>query len=91
MNPITWLILAVIKLYFYIIIAQIIYSWLVHFNVLNRYQPFVQQLGVFFQRMTEPAYRRIRKYVPPIGGFDLSPIILILALQFVAYTVAWAS
>ena len=82
MNPITWLIYTVLNVYSWFIIASVILSLLVHFNIVNRYQPFVQQVGIFLQRVTEPVYRRVRKVLPPLGGFDLSPMIVLIALQF---------
>lgn len=93
MNPILWLFNNVIGIYMFFIIVQAILSLLIMFNIVNRYQPFVQQVSVFLSGITEPAYRRIRRYVPQIanmGGFDLSPMLLYVALQFVQYSVNWA-
>jgi YggT family protein len=57
-------------------------SWLVVFNVVNVRNRFVYQLGRFLDAITEPVLRPIRRIVPLIGGIDLSPIVLIFALQF---------
>ena len=89
MNPIIWLINTVIDLYIYIIIGNIILSLLISFNIVNRYQPFVQQIGTALNRLTEPALSRIRKYLPPLGGLDLSPIVLIIGLNFIRYSVMY--
>lgn len=89
MNPITWLIYTAIDIYMWIVLIYIIMNLLVHFNIINRYQPFVQQLNVALARLTEPALKRIRKVLPPVGGFDLSPLVLIIALQFLQRIVVY--
>lgn len=89
-NPIIWLFNTVIELYLFFIIASAIISLLISFNIINRYQPLVQQINVFLERMTEPAYRRIRRYVPIMGGMDLSPLVLYVLVRFIQYTVNWA-
>jgi YggT family protein len=82
MPPITWLIYTILEVYSWFIIAAVILSLLIYFNIVNRYQPLVQQIGMFLQRVTEPALKRIRKILPPLGGFDLSPIVLLIIVQF---------
>jgi YggT family protein len=77
-----WLVNTVVQLYIWIIIASAILSWLVVFNVVNTRNRFVYQLGRFLEAITEPLMRPIRKVIPLIGGVDLSPIVLILGLQF---------
>jgi YggT family protein len=81
-NPFYWLIDTVIELYFWVVIASVILSWLVAFNVINTRNSFVNQIGEFLYRATEPALRPIRGYVPNLGGIDISPLILLLLLQF---------
>ena len=90
MNPILWLINSVLEIYLFFIIASAIISLLISFNIINRYQPFVQQVNTFLSGITEPAYRRIRRYVPQMGGFDLSPLVLYVLVRFVQYTINWA-
>ena len=77
-----WLVNTVITTYIWVIIGSAILSWLVVFNVVNVRNRFVYQLGRFLDGITEPALRPIRKVIPLIGGIDLSPIVLIFALQF---------
>lgn len=89
-NPIIWLINSVLEIYLWFIIASAIISLLITFNMLNRYNPIVQQINVFLEGVTEPAYRRIRRYVPIMGGMDLSPLILYVIVRFVQYTINWA-
>lgn len=69
-------------LYSFVVIAAVILTWLVQFNVVNNRNQFVYALGDFLHRATEPALRPIRERMPNLGGIDVSPIVLILALQF---------
>ena len=82
MQAIFWLIGTVINLYIYMLIGSAILSWLVAFNVINTSNKFVYMVGDFLYRVTEPALRPIRRVIPDLGGIDISPIILILLLQF---------
>ena len=82
LGPLIWLISTVIDLYIWVIIAGVILSWLVAFNVINTRNRFVYLVGDFIQRLTEPALRPIRNILPNLGGIDLSPLVLILLLIF---------
>lgn len=79
---IAWLVNTVIGLLIFLIIAQAILSWLVVFNVVNVRNKFVYQAARFLDRLTDPLLRPIRRVVPNLGGVDISPVILLLALQF---------
>jgi YggT family protein len=74
--------LLVIDIYIWLLIAQAILSWLLAFGVVNRYNRAVAVIGDFLYRITEPALRPIRRFLPNFGGIDISPIILILILYF---------
>ncbi len=89
LNPFLWLILTIIDLYFYVILATVILSWLVAFGVVNASNPYVRQIGMALRRLTEPLLGPIRRALPDLGGIDVSPIVLLLALQFVKYLVAY--
>ena len=89
MNPFLWLILTVIDLYFYVILATVVLSWLVAFNVVNRSNPYVRQFGYALQRLTEPLLGPIRRRLPDLGGIDVSPIVLLLVMQFARYFIAY--
>lgn len=82
MNPVHWLIDTVLELYIWVVIASVILSWLVAFNVINTRNSFVNQIGEFLHRATEPALRPIRNFLPSLGGIDVSPVVLILLLVF---------
>jgi len=64
----------------YIIFAQVILSWLVAFNILNLQQSFVRQVWQGLNQLTEPLYRRIRRFLPDMGGIDLSPMVVLVAI-----------
>ena len=78
-----WLIDEVLTLYWWAIIIAAVLSNLLAFGVLDRRNRFVWSLGEFFYRITEPALRPIRQFIPSFGGIDISPIILLLLLGFV--------
>lgn len=82
MSAIIWLIDTVLTLAFWIILIQVILSWLVNFNVVNSRQPFVYQLGTALYRLTEPVYRPIRRFLPDLGGIDLAPLIAGIGILF---------
>ena len=70
-------------------IAAAVLSWLVAFNVVNRYNPTVRIIGDTLFRLTEPLLRPIRNVLPSLGGLDISPVILILALLFLERVIFW--
>ena len=82
MGAVFWLIDTVIEIYIWLLIAQAILSWLLAFGVVNRYNRGVAVIGDFLYRVTEPALRPIRSFLPNFGGVDISPLILILILMF---------
>jgi len=82
------LISSVIQLYIYVVIAAVIMSWLITLRVVNFGNPFVYQVYRALTAITEPALGRIRRYMPNLGGVDLSPVVLILLLVF-AQNLLW--
>ena len=82
MNSFLALIDLILVLYTWVLIIYVVMSWLTAFNVINTYNPFVNQIGRFLYKITEPVLRPIRKIVPDIGGIDLSPLILLLLIWF---------
>ena len=83
MIPIYLLVLQLLKLYSYVVIANVIISWLIAFNVLNTSNRFVYSILEFTYKLTDPIYNRIRKFMPNLGAFDISPIILLLLIWFI--------
>jgi YggT family protein len=82
MNPVHWLIDTVLELYIWVIIASVVLSWLIAFNVINTGNSFVHQIGDCLHRATEPALRPLRGFLPNLGGIDIAPVVLILLLVF---------
>ena len=64
----------------FIIIVQIIMSWLITFQILNMHQQVVAQIWDGLTRLTEPVYRPIRNLLPPMGGLDLAPLVVFLGI-----------
>ena len=83
MIAIFYLALQILKLYSYVVIANVIISWLIAFNVLNTSNRFVYSILDFTYRLTEPFLSKIRRFLPTLGAFDISPIILLLLIWFI--------
>ena len=83
MIAIFYLVLQILKIYTYVVIANVVISWLVAFNVLNTSNRFVYSVLDFTYRMTEPFLNRIRSFLPNLGAFDISPIILLMLIWII--------
>ncbi len=73
----------IIGLYTFVVVISVVLTWLVQFNVVNTSNQLVHMIGDFLYRVTEPILKRIRSVIPSVGGMDLSPLILLLALFFI--------
>lgn len=82
MDSILWLIRQVVQIYTYLLFAYIVVDLLVKFGVVNAYNRVVYVVMDFLSRITEPALRPIRNVMPNLGGIDISPVVLVLGLQF---------
>ncbi len=83
MLPVLDLIDTVLSLYMLVLIVQAVLSWLIVFGVVNRYNRAVSMIGDVTYRLTEPVLRPIRRFVPNVGGLDLSFLILVLLIYFI--------
>jgi YggT family protein len=83
MESIIWLVNTLFSLYWWVILGSVVLSWLLAFGIVNNSNQQVRQVGAFLHRMTEPVLAPIRKILPNLGGIDISPIILLLGLEFV--------
>jgi len=83
MNAIILLIERIIDLYVWVLIINVMFSWLVAFNVLNTQNRFVNIVLEVTYKLTDPPLNYIRKFIPNLGSIDISPIILILVLMFI--------
>ncbi|KCZ56409.1 hypothetical protein HY29_08945 [Hyphomonas beringensis] len=76
------LILLILRIVTFIIIVQAVLSWLVAFNVLSIQNPTIRNIWSGLERITEPVYRPIRNILPPMGGLDLTPMVVLLIIFF---------
>ena len=83
MEPILLLLYRVIDIYFYILIINIILSWLIAFNVVNTQNRLVVTILYATNRLTDPLLKPVRRILPNLGVIDISPIILVLCLLFI--------
>ena len=74
---------ALLQLLLLAIIVQAILSWLFAFDVINHRNRFVAQIADFLDRVVGPVLAPFRRIIPPLGGIDISPIVVLLLLQFV--------
>ena len=72
-----------LNIYYYVVIVNVIISWLVAFNVLNTQNRFVYSILEMTYRLTDPILNRIRRFLPNLGSLDISPIILLLLIWFI--------
>jgi YggT family protein len=89
-NPVSALIINVLEIYKWVVIAAVVASWLVAFNVINIHNNVVRTVVRFLDALTEPVFRQVRRVIPPMGGLDLSPIIVFIAIWFIEYAIQWA-
>ncbi|SFG84219.1 YggT family protein [Palleronia marisminoris] len=74
------ILLLILDVVWFIMIAHIIMSWLINFQVLNLRQPLVAQIWDGLNRVLEPLYGPIRRVLPPMGGLDLAPLVALIAV-----------
>ena len=83
MIAVFYLALQILKLYSYVVIANVVISWLIAFNILNTHNRFVYSILELTYRLTDPFLNRIRRFLPNLGSLDISPIILLLLIWFI--------
>ena len=83
MIAIFYLALQILKLYSYVVIANVVVSWLIAFNILNTQNRFVYSILEFSYRLTDPILNKIRRFLPNLGSLDISPVILLLLIWFI--------
>ena len=83
MKSIFFLVDSVINIYIWLIIINVILSWLVAFNVLNTQNKFVFAVLNATHQLTDPVLNKIRRFIPNLGSIDISPVVLILLLIFI--------
>ena len=83
MRAILEIILLILDLYWWVLLATIIFSWLISFNVINTRNQVVETVWRVLTALTDPLLRPIRRVIPSFGGLDLSPIVLFLVIYFI--------
>ena len=83
MTSLFQILMFLLNILYFVVIAHVIMSWLINFQVLNLRQPLVAQIWDGLNRLLEPIYRRVRQYVPPMGGIDLAPLIVLIGVAIV--------
>lgn len=80
MKPIIEVLLIILDFYWFVILVSVVLSWLINFNVINSRNEIVRAIWRIAYDLTEPAYRVIRRVIPPLGGIDFSPFVLLLLI-----------
>jgi YggT family protein len=70
----------VLDVVIFVIFAHVIMSWLINFQVLNLRQPLVAQIWDGLSRLLEPLFAPVRRILPPMGGLDLAPLVVLIAV-----------
>ena len=83
MIAIFYLVLQILKLYSYVVIINVVLSWLIAFNILNTQNRFVYSVLELSYRLTDPLLNKIRRFLPNLGNLDISPVILLLLIWFI--------
>lgn len=86
MSLIFWLLSTAVNIYIMIVIVQVALSWLVAFEVVNDKNEAAQNLTTLLKKATDPVYKPLRKYIPPVGGIDITPLVVIIGLQIILAT-----
>ena len=82
MNSLLILVDSIFDLYCFTLIAYVVVTWLVTFNIINPWQPLTRAITNGLSRLHDPVLDWIRSVIPSLGGLDISPVILLLAIQF---------
>lgn len=87
MSSILQILLLLLNVAWFIVIVHIVMSWLINFQVLNLRQPLVSQLWDGLNRLVEPVYARIRRFMPDTGALDLAPLVALIGLYIIRIVV----
>ncbi len=80
MTSLFQILMLVLDVVWFVMIAHIVMSWLINFQVLNLRQPIVAQIWDGLSRLLEPLYAPIRRFLPPMGGLDLAPLVALIGV-----------
>lgn len=82
LEPIFYILSILLDLYVKVIVIEVLVNWCIALGVLSTSNDIVSRIEEFLNKLTDPLYKLVRKYVPPIAGIDISPAILILVMIF---------
>ena len=80
MTSLFQILMLLLNIVYFIVIAHVIMSWLINFQVLNLRQPLVAQVWYGLNRLLEPVYSRVRQILPAMGGLDLAPLVVLIGV-----------
>lgn len=80
MQSLFQILMLLLDVVWFVVIAHVVMSWLINFQVLNLRQPLVAQIWQGLSRLLEPLYAPLRRILPPMGGLDLSPLVVLLGI-----------
>ncbi|GAW34237.1 MAG TPA: YggT family protein [Roseovarius sp.] len=80
MQSLFQILMLLLDIVWFFILAHVIMSWLINFQVLNLQQQFVAQIWYGLNRLLEPIYSRVRRFLPPMSGIDLAPLVVLVAV-----------
>jgi YggT family protein len=80
MTSIFQILMLLLNIVYFIVIAHVIMSWLINFQVLNLRQPLVAQIWEGLNRLLDPVYTRVRSVLPQMGGLDLAPLVVLIGV-----------
>ena len=80
MTSLFQILMLVLDVVYFLILAHVIMSWLINFQVLNLRQPLVAQIWDALNRLLEPVYSRVRRFLPALGGVDLAPLVVLIGV-----------
>ena len=83
MTSLFQILMLLLDIVWFVMIAHIVMSWLINFQVLNLRQPIVAQMWYGLNRLLEPLYEPIRRILPPMGGLDLAPLVALIAVYVI--------
>ncbi len=89
LHPFFFFIDLVLGFYGFVVFAYIILQLLTHFQIINGYQPFVKKIMSMMADIVEPALKFIRRYMKPLNNIDLSPVVLIFAIELLRYLILY--
>jgi YggT family protein len=90
-DPISSLILLLLDLYWWVVIAAVVMSWLIAFNVINLHNDIVRSLVHLLDVVTQPVFRQVRRVIPVFSGIDISPLIVLIGIWFLQKLVIWVA